>query len=146
MRVRPQVAESLFLKAKRPELALKMYRDKRLWHDALRLAEDWNLPNKAAEIQAELAAGAFVRVNACLCLCACVHVLVCSWAGVQQNRQQWMDQVDLVAGSVLTARVHLEQWACTGVQSGGDAVHRGWACLPNSPCVCACVREYVCGT
>uniref|UniRef100_A0A7S3QV19 Intraflagellar transport protein 172 homolog n=1 Tax=Dunaliella tertiolecta TaxID=3047 RepID=A0A7S3QV19_DUNTE len=52
-----QLAETLFLKAKRPELALKMYREKRLWHDALRLAEDWNLPNKAAEIQAELAAG-----------------------------------------------------------------------------------------
>ncbi|KAJ9515621.1 hypothetical protein QJQ45_021684, partial [Haematococcus lacustris] len=51
-----QVAEALFLKAKRPELALNMYREVRMWHDALRLAEDY-LPGKAAEIHAELASG-----------------------------------------------------------------------------------------
>lgn len=40
------VAESIFLKAKRPEAALKMYRDAKLWHDALRVAENY-LPAKA---------------------------------------------------------------------------------------------------
>ena len=45
-----QSAESLFLKAKRPELALKMFRDQRMFHDALRIAEDY-LPGKVAEIQ-----------------------------------------------------------------------------------------------
>lgn len=48
------VAESVYLKAKRPELALKMYRDARMWHDALRLAEDY-LPSKVQEIHLELA-------------------------------------------------------------------------------------------
>jgi hypothetical protein len=38
-------AESLFLKAKRPELALEMYKGLKMWHDALRLAEDY-LPSK----------------------------------------------------------------------------------------------------
>lgn len=33
-----------------------MYRDARLWHDALRLAEDY-LPGKVQEIHAELASG-----------------------------------------------------------------------------------------
>uniref|UniRef100_A0A7S0YIK8 Intraflagellar transport protein n=1 Tax=Polytomella parva TaxID=51329 RepID=A0A7S0YIK8_9CHLO len=46
-------AEALFLRAKRPELALKMYRDARLLGDALRVAEDY-LPSKASEIQMEL--------------------------------------------------------------------------------------------
>jgi intraflagellar transport protein 172 len=55
-RNRLQEAESLFLRAKRPELALAMYRDARLWHDALRLAEDY-LPSKAPEVAAELAGG-----------------------------------------------------------------------------------------
>ncbi|GAX77698.1 hypothetical protein CEUSTIGMA_g5141.t1 [Chlamydomonas eustigma] len=50
-------AESLFLRAKRPELVLKMFRDQRMWHDALRIAEDY-LPGKVAEIQMELASGA----------------------------------------------------------------------------------------
>jgi intraflagellar transport protein 172 len=45
-----QSAEAFFLKAKRPELALKMFRDQRMWHDALRIAEDY-LPGKVAEIQ-----------------------------------------------------------------------------------------------
>eukprot|EP00798_Chlamydomonas_sp_ICE-L_P014195 gene14195-20165_t len=49
-----QVAESMYLQAKRPELALKMYRDIRLWHDALRLAEDY-LPSKVQEIHMEMA-------------------------------------------------------------------------------------------
>lgn len=48
------VAEAVYLKAKRPELALKMYRDARMWHDALRLAEDY-LPSKVQEIHLELA-------------------------------------------------------------------------------------------
>lgn len=48
-----QSAESLFLKAKRPELALKMFRDQRMFHDALRIAEDY-LPGKVAEIQVRL--------------------------------------------------------------------------------------------
>lgn len=39
------VAESVYLKAKRPDLALKMYRDAKLWHDALRIAENY-LPAK----------------------------------------------------------------------------------------------------
>ena len=49
-------AESLFLQAKRPELALKMFREQRMWHDALRIAEDY-LPGKVNEIQAELNSG-----------------------------------------------------------------------------------------
>ena len=49
-------AESLFLRAKRPELVLKMFRDARMWHDALRIAEDY-LPGKVQEIQMELASG-----------------------------------------------------------------------------------------
>jgi len=78
---RAQAAESLFLKAKRPEAALKMYKDARMWHDALRLAEDWNLPNKVAEIQAEIAGGACAwcvcvheRARVCVCMCACVRL------------------------------------------------------------------------
>lgn len=51
-----QSAESLFLKAKRPEMALKMFRDQRMWHDALRIAEDY-LPGKVAEIQVDMASG-----------------------------------------------------------------------------------------
>lgn len=45
-----QSAESLYLQAKRPELALKMFREQRMWHDAMRIAEDY-LPGKVAEIQ-----------------------------------------------------------------------------------------------
>lgn len=37
-------------------MALSMYREARMWHDALRLAEDY-LPSKVAEIHAELASG-----------------------------------------------------------------------------------------
>jgi hypothetical protein len=33
-----------------------MFRDARMWHDALRIAEDY-LPGKVAEIQMELASG-----------------------------------------------------------------------------------------
>ncbi len=40
-------AEGLLIKAKRPEAALKMYRDARMWNDALRVAEQY-LPNKAS--------------------------------------------------------------------------------------------------
>jgi hypothetical protein len=58
-----------------------MYRDKRLWHDALRLAEDWNLPNKAAEIQAELAGSRCQQKRArcvCACVCVCMSVGMCA--------------------------------------------------------------------
>ena len=49
-------AEGLFIKAKRPEAALKMYRDARMWNDALRVAEQY-LPTKVAEVQMELLSG-----------------------------------------------------------------------------------------
>ncbi|MEW5300130.1 MAG: hypothetical protein WDW38_002966 [Sanguina aurantia] len=52
-----QMAEGLFLKAKRPDLCLKMYRDAKMWHDALRIAEDY-LPGKVQEIHLELASAA----------------------------------------------------------------------------------------
>ncbi|GMH45662.1 hypothetical protein BSKO_13619 [Bryopsis sp. KO-2023] len=48
------LAESLYIKAKRPELALKMYRDSHCWRDALRVAEDY-LPSKVQEIHLEVA-------------------------------------------------------------------------------------------
>eukprot|EP00955_Chlamydomonas_euryale_P116459 366417-Chlamydomonas_euryale.AAC.27 len=51
-----QSAESLYLLAKRPELALKMFREQKMWHDAMRIAEDY-LPGKVAEIQVEMASG-----------------------------------------------------------------------------------------
>mmetsp|Transcript_26109 Transcript_26109/g.57041 ORF Transcript_26109/g.57041 Transcript_26109/m.57041 type:complete len:1764 (+) Transcript_26109:195-5486(+) len=51
-----QLAEAMYLKAKRPELALKMFRDAGMWHDALRIAEDY-LPGKVQEIHMELASG-----------------------------------------------------------------------------------------
>ena len=38
-------AEGLYLRAKRPDLALAMYRNNQLWDDALRVAEDF-LPAK----------------------------------------------------------------------------------------------------
>ena len=56
-----QTAESMYLKAKRPELALKMFRDARMWHDALRIAEDY-LPSKVQEIHLELAQGGVALV------------------------------------------------------------------------------------
>jgi intraflagellar transport protein 172 len=48
-------AEAMFVKAKRPELAIKMYKDGRMWEDAIRVAEDY-LPSKVQEIHLELAA------------------------------------------------------------------------------------------
>ena len=48
-------AEALLLKAKRPEVALKMYREARLWDDAIRVAEDY-VPGRAQELRLEAAA------------------------------------------------------------------------------------------
>lgn len=50
------MAEELYIRAKRPDAALKMYRDGRMWHDALRVAQDY-LPGKVSEIHAELQSG-----------------------------------------------------------------------------------------
>eukprot|EP00854_Cymbomonas_tetramitiformis_P006568 gene6568-7868_t len=50
-----QKAEQMFVKAKRPELAIKMYKDARIWEEAIRVAEDY-LPSKVQEIHLELAA------------------------------------------------------------------------------------------
>ncbi len=50
-----QLAESVLLRARRPDLALKMYRDARQWQEALRVAEHY-LPAKVQEVHAELAA------------------------------------------------------------------------------------------
>ena len=41
-------AEAIYLRAKRPEEALKMYKSARLWEDALRIAEDY-LPSKVSQ-------------------------------------------------------------------------------------------------
>lgn len=48
--------QGLYIKAKRPEAALKMYRDARLWNDALRVAEQY-LPTKVGEVQMDLLNG-----------------------------------------------------------------------------------------
>lgn len=50
-----QLAEAMYLKAKRPEVALQMYRETKQWPQALRLAEAY-LPSKVQEIHLELAA------------------------------------------------------------------------------------------
>ncbi len=52
----PVVPQGLYIKAKRPEAALKMYRDARMWNDALRVAEQY-LPTKVGEVQMELMSG-----------------------------------------------------------------------------------------
>eukprot|EP00899_Mesostigma_viride_P028336 jgi/Mesvir1/8688/Mv02626-RA.1 len=46
-------AEQLFLRAKKPELALQMYRDQHKWEDAIRIAEDY-IPSKVQEVHLEL--------------------------------------------------------------------------------------------
>lgn len=48
-------AEALYLRAKRPEEALRMYKAAAAWEDALRIAEDY-LPTRVNEVHAELAA------------------------------------------------------------------------------------------
>jgi hypothetical protein len=42
------------LQAKRPDLAIMMYRDKMQWDDALRVAE-YSLPSKVPDIHSDLA-------------------------------------------------------------------------------------------
>ncbi|XP_024359090.2 intraflagellar transport protein 172 isoform X4 [Physcomitrium patens] len=49
-----QKAEALLIRAKRPDVAIIMYRDKMQWDDALRVAE-YFLPSKVAEIHSDLA-------------------------------------------------------------------------------------------
>ena len=46
-------AEATFVKAKKPEAAIKMYSDEGLWDDALRVAADY-LPGKVREIHLEM--------------------------------------------------------------------------------------------
>eukprot|EP00002_Diphylleia_rotans_P027200 TRINITY_DN5444_c0_g1_i2.p1 TRINITY_DN5444_c0_g1~~TRINITY_DN5444_c0_g1_i2.p1 ORF type:complete len:1218 (+),score=289.45 TRINITY_DN5444_c0_g1_i2:1863-5516(+) len=48
-------AESLFLRAKKPELAIKAYKDLGMWNDAIRLTKEY-LPAKLREINAEYSA------------------------------------------------------------------------------------------
>lgn len=48
------LAEALYLKAKRPELALKMYREVQAWPDALRMAESY-VPARVNDIKTEMA-------------------------------------------------------------------------------------------
>jgi intraflagellar transport protein 172 len=48
-------AEAMFLKAKRPEAAIRMYQDCRMWEQALRVAADY-LPSKVQEIHIEIQA------------------------------------------------------------------------------------------
>jgi intraflagellar transport protein 172 len=49
-----RAAEALFLRAKRPEEALRVYKAARQWEEALRIAEDY-LPTRVNEVHAELA-------------------------------------------------------------------------------------------
>ena len=46
-------AEGLYVKARRPERAMKMYARRDLWEDALRVSADY-LPNLVSELQAEM--------------------------------------------------------------------------------------------
>ena len=48
-------AEALLLRARRPEVAVRMYKEAGQWDDALRIAEDY-LPAKAQELRLEAAA------------------------------------------------------------------------------------------
>jgi len=48
-------AETLFLKAKKPDQAIKMFKEASMWDDAIRMAEDF-MPHKVPELHAELAA------------------------------------------------------------------------------------------
>jgi len=43
-------AEQLYLKAKKPELIVKAYKDARMWNEAMRLAKEY-LPHKLSEVQ-----------------------------------------------------------------------------------------------
>lgn len=45
-------AESLLLRAQRPELAIKFYRDSKMWKEAMRFAQEY-LPNKVTELNDE---------------------------------------------------------------------------------------------
>ncbi|XP_076872854.1 intraflagellar transport protein 172 homolog [Brachyhypopomus gauderio] len=47
-----QKAEAFLLRAQRPELAIKYYRDSEMWSDAIRICKDY-LPNKLAVLQEE---------------------------------------------------------------------------------------------
>lgn len=47
--------EELMVKAKRPDLAVKMYQDETMWEDALRIAEQY-MPAKVKEIRVNMAA------------------------------------------------------------------------------------------
>ena len=47
-------AEAIYLRAKRPEDVLKMYKAARQWDDAMRIAEDY-LPSKVNEVHTEMA-------------------------------------------------------------------------------------------
>ncbi|XP_026856898.2 intraflagellar transport protein 172 homolog isoform X1 [Electrophorus electricus] len=47
-----QKAEAFLLRAQRPELAIKYYRDAEMWSDAIRICKDY-LPNKLAVLQEE---------------------------------------------------------------------------------------------
>eukprot|EP00741_Cyanophora_paradoxa_P013163 tig00000178_g12716.t1 len=47
-----QRAEALFVKARKAELAVKMYRDARMWPEALRVCKD-HLPHRFADLEAE---------------------------------------------------------------------------------------------
>ena len=50
-------AEAMYLKAKRPEQAIRMYQEYKMWEQALRVAEDY-LPSKVQEIHLEIQAQA----------------------------------------------------------------------------------------
>jgi len=56
-------AESLFLKAKHPDAAVRMYKQNSMWEEALRVAEDY-LPSAVPELHAQLVASVGGRASA----------------------------------------------------------------------------------
>jgi len=58
-------AESFLLRAQRPELAIKFYKDAGMWQDVLRVAKEY-LPNKLPQLQDEYERDMMDRSTRCV--------------------------------------------------------------------------------